>query len=414
MHTGLLVPPPASSSHRYTFLFVVVLMISASLCAGCGSGSTGGVSGVTLPGNTSVTLLLSSTANDRFTGFSLNLLSLTLTTQSGKSVSLFTAAPYPRSVEFLHLNAASEPYFNASIPQDVYTSATATVGSSGFGCTSLSSAGGLNNSNFAYQNTPNANVTVNLPAPITVSGSIMGLQLNLLVSKSATLANCDGSLGFDPYTITPTFSLTPVAFSSQVKETSLQGIAASVTGNTFVVTSPDGPNWSVDTNATTVFQGISGATALSGGMAIDMDVAIQPDGSLLATRVAALDSNPTTLSLTTGPETFVCLCQPSGDFIGLLQQGYLYNTVLLGGSQPFSFGNSSFSISGQVANLQSPPFTRTFNAANMVPGQNLAYTFHATQFGGGPLYVPAATVTLMPQTINGTVQSVSSVGGFAS
>jgi hypothetical protein len=378
---------------------------------------------MTLAGNTSVTLLLSSTANDQLTQFDLNFVSLTLTSQSGKTVSLFATTPYPNNfAEFIHLNGASEPFLIVSIPQDVYTSATATIGTSQFSCTNLDPAGNLNNSTFSYRDTPASDVTVNLPAPITVTGTAMGLALNLLVSKSASFANCDGNLayGFDPYTITPTFNLTPVVFSSQPtnsengRETGLQGLIASVSGSSFAVASPDGPSWSVDTGGTTAFQGISGASGLSAGMAIDMDVAIQTDGSLLATRVAMLDANPTSLSLTAGPVDFVCYCQPSGNFVPLLQQGYLYSTGFGTGSEAFSFGTASFTISGQAANLQSPPFNRVFNAASMVPGQNLAYTFHATQIEGGPLYVPAATVTLMPQTINGTVQSTSSTGGFSS
>jgi hypothetical protein len=58
------------------------------------------------------------------------------------------------------------------------------------------------------------------------------------------------------------------------------------------------------------------------------------------------------------------------------------------------------------------PFSASFMAANMVPGQNISITSHALTEQGGPVYVPAATVTLIPQTIDGTVSAVSSAGGF--
>jgi hypothetical protein len=62
--------------------------------------------------------------------------------------------------------------------------------------------------------------------------------------------------------------------------------------------------------------------------------------------------------------------------------------------------------------LQSFPFSASFTAANLVPGQNVSITSHALTEQGGPVYVPAATVTLVPQTINGMVSAVANSGGF--
>ncbi|MDE3148665.1 MAG: hypothetical protein KGL37_04280, partial [Acidobacteriota bacterium] len=72
--------------------------------------------------------------------------------------------------------------------------------------------------------------------------------------------------------------------------------------------------------------------------------------------------------------------------------------------------NAEFKISGVLANLQSLPFTASFSAANMVPGQYASITTHVTYYMSG--YPPAETVTLMPQTINGTVSAISTQGGF--
>jgi hypothetical protein len=94
------------------------------------------------------------------------------------------------------------------------------------------------------------------------------------------------------------------------------------------------------------------------------------------------------------------------------QQGLLFDG-LVGGEVYFSFGNAVFQTSGQLSNLQSLPFPASFNATNMVAGQNVFMTTHATSFSGGPLYVPIATLTLIPQTINGTVTAVSTSGDFS-
>ncbi len=48
----------------------------------------------------------------------------------------------------------------------------------------------------------------------------------------------------------------------------------------------------------------------------------------------------------------------------------------------------------------------------MFPGQNVYVTTHATSVPGGPNYLSAAGVTLLPQTINGLIAEVASDGAF--
>jgi hypothetical protein len=45
-------------------------------------------------------------------------------------------------------------------------------------------------------------------------------------------------------------------------------------------------------------------------------------------------------------------------------------------------------------------------------GQRVLITSHATTVDPEPAYVPASTLTLLPQTIDGTVSAVSSAGGY--
>jgi Domain of unknown function (DUF5666) len=242
----------------------------------------------------------------------------------------------------------------------------------------------------------------------------MGLLLNLQVSQSATTSSC--SLTGATYSITPTFNLTAVALASPPtdvengKETGLEGQIASVgnAGNSFSVVAADGPSWPVQSNGSTVFQGVPGFSTLVAGMPVDLDVAIQPDGSLLATRVEAEDTNTATLTIWSGPLLNVAASEPALFTFGVEQQGQL----LLGGGSYFSFGNAVFQTSGQFTNLPSLPFAPSFNATNMVAGQNIYISSHALTISPGPTYVPAATVTLIPQTVNGTVSEVSMDGAF--
>jgi hypothetical protein len=48
----------------------------------------------------------------------------------------------------------------------------------------------------------------------------------------------------------------------------------------------------------------------------------------------------------------------------------------------------------------------------MFPGQNVYITTHALTLSSGPIYFPATTITLIPQTINGTINQISTDGAF--
>jgi threonine/homoserine/homoserine lactone efflux protein len=85
-----------------------------------------------------------------------------------------------------------------------------------------------------------------------------------------------------------------------------------------------------------------------------------------------------------------------------------------GGLTVYKFSTSlqlstAFQISGQMANVSTLPFTAAFSSASMVPGQNIFVTTHSA-INNQPW--TATTVTLLQQTINGTVSAISSSGSF--
>lgn len=394
-------------------LLLATIAVSAAIMAGCGSGTN--MMRPALRGNTTVVVLVSSTANDQLSQFVVNFNSLTLTNQSGKVVNLSLT---PHEAEFMHLNGGAEPLLTASVPQDVYTGASVTIEPPQVSCVTLLQTGGVETDEFQLGSAPTA--TVSLPSPITVTGTAMGLLLNLQVSHSVMPANCPLSSINPAPTITGTFTLTPVMLASlptnvqNGKMTSLVGQISSIgaTENSFIVAAPDGPTWSVQSNSSTVYQGVAAFSTLAVGMPVDMDVSIQEDGSLLASRVAVQDANPTNLSVVSGPLLFVGSSEPA--LLAYLQedQGFLFPQFPFFGGFNFSFGNAIYQISGQFTNLQSLPFAPILNAASIFAGQNFSVSAHALALMGGPTYVPATTITLMPQTINGTVTAVGSAGSF--
>jgi hypothetical protein len=406
---------PSASSH--SFLITLPLLFCIGITTGCGS------SAPTPPkfsGNTAVVVLASSTANDQLFQFSVTLKSLTLTSQSGQTVSLLAT---PASDEFIHLNGHVEPLATVSVPQGIYTSAAATISEAFPACAGQTDGSLLMDEALGGINGLTA-ASIEPEQPITVTGSAMGLVLDLQVSATAPFGGGCSSTLTNAVTITPTFSLTPLSIadeptnSANGKVLGVEGLISSVSadGSGFTASAlPSmnegaiGPTWPVSVSSGTVFQGVESTSALAIGMPVDMDMAIEPDGSLLATRVAVYDTDTTNLSLAFGPSIAI---YPSGgyqavypvvDTLEVEQDGQLPGLTSM-----FSLNGATSHISGQLANLQNLPFTATFDSANMVDGQNILFSTHAP----AGVFQPLVTITLLPQTIDGTVSAISSEGNF--
>ena len=416
-----------SPSVRLPLNFRRVLISSvcaaAACCApflsGCG-GSSGSIGSQTPPpaGNTAVTLYLSSSANNELMQFNMEVTAISLTSQSGKTVTLpppsVTNSIKGNSLEFEHLNETTEPLLTANIPSGIYTSMNVAVSGPSYGCATLTS-GGIH----LYDGLPpltSSAIKVYFPS-IVITGQSVALDLNLDVSASFPLSSCSDQ-GFNSNTpVQPRFTLSRLALASPPtnrangESPNLLGTISSMSSGNMTVLSPDGLSWTVAVNSSTALQGVSSASALQAGMDVDMDLALQPDGSLLATRVDVLDTNVSNLTMMAGPLMFVANQVPaiyvgSQSTAGSLFAGFGFD--LFG----FNDSQSAFQIAGPVANLQSLPFQATFDAASLVAGQRIAVTTAATTLPGGSTYTPASTITLLPQTLDGTVTSTGIAGGF--
>jgi len=393
----------------------------AGLVTGCGGGSSPtSVAPIPPPvQNTSVTILVSSTANDRVVQANLTVTSLMLTDAMGNAVNVLSS---PRSAEFMHLNGPTESLETVDVPQGVYTAATATLGNANFACVALTSSGGISaGTTTLISGTP----TVTVPAPISISGTHLNLVLNLQISSSQGNSACSALYtapppGSNEATITPAFTLTAMAPTAQMMssdlagETGLIGVVSALAsdGSGFSVAGADGPAWSVKANGSTVFQGIAGLSALSVGVPVNFDASPQTDGSLLASRVEVTDANVSELTVWRGPMIFISNAAPQWDLFVTESAGPLY-VGSEGGPWALGFGaNTIYQTSAQFSNLSSLPFSATFAANNIVAGQSVYLSTHASAFPNSPGLVAVTTVTLLPQTINGTVTAVASAGSF--
>jgi hypothetical protein len=391
-----------------------LLAISATLMAAFATSCGMNMSSIPpTPQNTSVTVMASSTANDQISQMNVTFNNLTLTSQSGRTVSVFTT---PQQAEFIHVNGSAEPLLTVSVPQDTYTAASAMVQSAQVTCVMLQQNGGLLTDEFQSNVAPVA--TLSLPAPIRVTGTAMGLLLNLQVAQSVMPGTCP--LTSANPTVNTAFTVTPVTLASSStnlqngKMSSLVGQISAVNAvtNNFTVGAADGATWAVVSDTNTIYQGVAAFSTLAAGMPVDMDLAIQPNGSLLATRVSVSDANPANLTDVNGPVMQVAASVPALFTFGREVQGFLFPGDRILGAVAFSVNNSVAQISPRLTNLQTLPFAPVFTTANMVPGQSVSFSAHALTEQGGPTYIPATTITLMPQTINGIVTASGSEGSF--
>jgi hypothetical protein len=388
------------------------LLLMLALLIGCGGGSQ-----VTPPpvnaGATSVMVVLTSTANDKLTEFDMALTTLSLNDSAGNSVSVFSKPPVQigstQLTDFMRLNGAAQPLGAATVPQGTYTSATVKVAACQFGFASPASGATLvanNAEGLCGQGT--GNTTVTLPSPITISGQNIVLALNLEIPQSYTVTG-------NTYTISPVFSLAPITISASptnVNNGKIAGVAVRMesinTGNnSFTAQTADGTLLTMNTSSNTQFQGIGGLAAITTGMLVSLDGAIQTDGTLLATRLEVNSPTAVTedLMIPLAPASPVgtTISQPMECFPGPAD-------IPVCNSLFFISNTVSFHVSGQMSNLQSLPFAPLFDSSNFVLGQNVSVAASTTVLSPGGMQ--ASDITLQPQTFNGIVTAVSTTGNF--
>jgi hypothetical protein len=162
----------------------------------------------------------------------------------------------------------------------------------------------------------------------------MGLVLDLNVSTYPGQCPTPAEYPSAP-SVTAAFDLTPLTIAAQPTN-STNGLALGLEGTTGsvgsgaaqftvngLVNGQTPPKWQVSLNSSTILQGISGAVQLTTGVPVDMDVTIQQDGSLVATRVSVLSTETTTLTVVSGPLIAVSSGAPVTHVVEAAQQGYL-------------------------------------------------------------------------------------------
>jgi hypothetical protein len=396
-------------------------LASGGLILLMGCAVSGGGGSVTPPpvGNTHATLLITSTNNAQIPIFNFNLEAVTLLQRDGTAVPVMTTA---QMVELGSANGVAHPLVSVDVPQGSYSSVKLTYGPSTFVVIDQSEGDGsidLGSYNLPSSGGQSTTVTETLSSPLEVTGGAMGLLLNLNIPSSTTFTSYfAGSSNFEPgggdTTFNPVFSLTGVTIAAQpstLEDGLVEDVHGQVTasgGGTLTMTEETGSTLSFEMNGSTLFAGPNGTAAPAVGSFVDVDAALENDGSMMATRVQ-----------TEGAETYNLIGQVVEDTSLMYvmsssreQQGpSLPNGTGFYGNNVLFSGTTQFEIAWP--NGAAPtglPFTPSLNASLVTEGQNLATPVASQQWQNHQ--IPAVpTATLEPQTIDAMVAGVSTAGG---
>ena len=379
--------------------------LSALLLSGCGSGMVSSITGGSLITSTHTTdtqALITDAPADQVLCLSVTVDSIRMYNAAGNYAEVLTT---PARIDASHLDAVQEPLREPlKIPQDTYTSASITVENPVVAY--VDSTGKVIRT--AATLTSGVDV-VTFAAPITVTATSAPISFDLLVGQSVSISGTTVS-------VTPTFNVTTIPLASNPthggngKVSDIQGAVVSTSSAGLVIQIASGAQIKLAIDAHTEFQGFASLSALTAGQLVEADVAVQPDGSLLALRIHLCP--PNVGNLLTGPVTAlsgspltgftIVLRQPLGPGVGTSGLGTPYAITVN--------SSTTYAISARIGTLPTLPFPALFSAAKLSLGQNVQVG--ASAVNATAATATAATVTLEPQTVGGTVASISTASGL--
>jgi hypothetical protein len=377
-----------------------------------------------------VAIQLSSKANDELVQYTTQIASISLTNQAGKTTTIFNT---PTNVDFIPANGNAYPLATVQVPQDIYTAASINMYTPNFRYTFLDSTGSDNTVNYTYLGATPVPVVV-VSQPVTISGSAMGLTLLLDMSKSLVISNYIMPQ-LSTFTGNPTLDLsvfpltapatTPlngkcIGLAGQITAMNMANSSMTVTLAGDGATGPGqgllygaylpGASFNAALGSGTQYQGVAAASGLATGDFVNVDLALEPDGSYAATRVEVQDATATNV-------TANLVQYSSAQYSGLESMTTQYQGSQLESSdeedsnQFIYAGSTKFQVSARLGSVSGLPFTPVFNGSTMVEGQNVSIGTLSYPTNG-PGYSLPTSITLLPQTIDATVAGVTTSGSY--
>jgi hypothetical protein len=392
-------------------LFLVLMVVALALLNGCSGNNTTcqGATQSTTSGMSMVQVTIGDAPSDRIAAFSITINSISLSDDAGNAVSLVSS---PVTVEITHLTGTTQPVATLTVPAGTYTKATIALGTATV--TLVDPATGL----LSQKTLPAPpTVTLTLNPAFVLSGSPLVLNLDLSLANSIAI-DASGNINFNPRFIEthgPLGGSTPSPFNGGLEH--LFGSVSNVSSNSFSLALGN-QTLTFTTNSSTQFLNLSGVSQIAVGMLLMVSAQTQSDGSLLATRVAAVNALPASM----GALGLVRTVNRATSQLQLVVRHAAGPalTPFVGSGLLVDFSSSTaFRFDADGVDLSNLPFVPTFNADNIAPGQFVEVDttsppvgITAVIGGLGGIEISATQITLEPEPLIGTVSGYTGGNTF--
>lgn len=395
--------PPSylNSSNRSRFRKFTALVGATLLgiLTACGGSST---PAPTPTASTAVQVNLGDAPADWMLAFSMNISSMTLTGNNG-SVNVITGST---PMEMTRLMGTVEPVALVSAPQGTYTGASISIASCNVTYLDPTTKALVQKT---IQGPTNANITFS--SPVTLGSTPLAFNFDLDLANSVTMDN-SGNLSLSPMFHASVGAQgagnANSAFNGGTQQ--MMGVVNSVASNSFTMTQLQATNtFTFMTNAATQFQGNLGNMGMMGkGMGIMVTSTLQPDGTLLATRVGSRMNSGGIMGggiiteVVGVPATQLTIVMQNGAGASVMTS-YLSQSLIVNLTS-----STEYEVDDDRIDLTKLPFTPVFDASNIYAGQSVIPISESTgmmasgMMGSTVGSITASDIRLQEQGFRGT------------
>jgi hypothetical protein len=386
---------PFEKPRRSVLPSVAALTIATLILAGCGDVSKiiSIIQPKTVTGPTFVVATDAPVAS--VTSFAVQVMSITASGGTGKSVSLLSGSP---TVDFARFNGLQTLLDMNDVPVGTYNNITITLGAATIGYLDTTSPEPAIKTENATLTTSTINIT--LPSPLVVAqpGAPVGLHLDFDMRKSIAV-DANGQITGN---VTPTFALNAVSNTAKgayIDEFDAAVVSVNAGSQSFVIQGPHGRQLTVNVNGQTEWDSNETLNDLTSTSIVQISGTLDgADATIDADEVAILSQDS---FYAAGQITYVNPAAGPATNFDLYVRGLLPATTGITQGQLATVdltGNENFSIYW----MHGPLAQFLFNPSELLPGQHVSV--------GGPAVgaanakaVTAKRVVLRNWGFNGTV-----------
>jgi hypothetical protein len=415
-----------ASSHHFLrvakFALAGIVLSSVAFLAGCGGSSAAGTTQpnptpTPTPTATPVQVNMGDSPADWMLAFSMNITSMSLTSNSGSTPVVSTSTP----MEMMHLMGTMQPLAMISAPQGTYTGASITIGSA-----TVMYMDPATRQPVQKTISGPMTATVTLGSPMNLASTPMAMGFDLDLAKSVT-QDSNGNLVMNPaFNVTSAMqgSGNPMDFEDGGVQ-QMMGMVTAVSTNSFTMSSMmASQGLTFGMNSSTTFSGTT-MGSMANGMLVVVDATMQSNGSLMATNVSNTMGSGGSMgggivtALTGNPPTALTMVMQNGAGSSMMA------SFLASGATVNLASGTTYSIDTDQADMSGLPFTPAFDAGHIYVGQSVMPISSTGMMSGGGMgggmmggagmagTMNATQVYLEPQGITGTA-TVAVTGGAAS